>query len=151
MNSTLLLRLDYLRGIKIGEIYELKDFAFFMKNAIYELHVEEAPENEDLALCFQYSKNGWQLLNKSSEVHCAVNEITLTSNHWFQLHDGDTLEWGLSIWQINPEEQTDTKPDKKTVEKLKRFPIIRQLNIAVVTSREKKRKKKKRCKFGNQL
>lgn len=52
---------------------------------------------------------------------------------------------------IRGELQTDTKPDKKTVEKLKRFPIIRQLNIAVVTSREKKRKKKKRCKFGKQL
>ena len=45
---------------------------------------------------------------------------------------------------IRGELQTDTKPDKKTVEKLKRFPIIRQLNIAVVTSREKKRKKRKK-------
>lgn len=114
MNSTLLLRLDYLRGIKIGEIYELKDFAFFMKNAIYDLHVEEAPKNEDLALCFQYSENGWQLLNKSSAVHCAVNEITLTPNHWFHLHDGDILEWGLSIWQINPEEQIYTNPEFET-------------------------------------
>jgi hypothetical protein len=128
MNSTLLLRLDYCRGIKVGKIYELKDFACLLKTAIYSVHMETSP-TEDLALCFQYSANGWQLINKSLDVHCRVNGVTLASNHWCHLHDGDILEWGLSIWQVNPREQTASEYQSEPSKNFNASEIITPLEL----------------------
>lgn len=128
MNRTLLLRLDYCRGIKVGKIYELNDFAFFLKTAIYSIHIE-TPPTEGLALCFQPSAQGWQLLNQSADVLCRVNGVTLASNHWCHLHDGDILEWGLSIWQVNPEEQAASEYQSETAKNFKTSEEITPLEL----------------------
>ena len=101
MKRPLFLEFKYCRGIKIGEIYEVNECAFFIKNEIYNLYVDSHPVS-DLELSFLPVVNGWRLLNQSLDIHCAVNGITLAPNHWYQLHDDDILEWGLSIWRINP-------------------------------------------------
>ena len=101
MKRPLFLEFKYCRGIRIGEIYEINKCAFFIKNEIYNLYVDSYPES-DLELCFQPLVNGWRLLNQSVDIHCSVNGITLAPNHWCQLHEDDILEWGLSIWLINP-------------------------------------------------
>ncbi|MCO6514387.1 MAG: type VI secretion system-associated protein TagK [Snodgrassella sp.] len=123
MNSTLLLRLDYCRGIKVSKIYELNDFAFFSKTAIYNIHIG-TPPTEGLALCIQPSAQGWQLLNQSEDVLCRVNGVALALNHWCHLHDGDILEWGLSIWQVNPREQAASEYSSETTRNFKAFEEI---------------------------
>ncbi|PIT53118.1 hypothetical protein BHC44_06550 [Snodgrassella alvi] len=128
MNSTLLLRLDYCRGIKVGKIYELNDFAFFSKTAIYNIYIE-TPPTEDLALCIKPSVQGWQLLNKSADVLCRVNGVILAPDHWCHLHDEDILEWGLSIWQVNPREQAASEYPSETAQNFKTFKEITPLEL----------------------
>lgn len=115
MGSPLLLRLDYCRGIKIDKFFEVNEIAFMTKDEIYNIHID-SPLSLDSALCIQPLASAWRLLNQSSEVFCAINGITLAPNHWCQLHEGDVLQWGLSIWQINPTELLFSAPPSVTIE-----------------------------------
>lgn len=116
MENSLLLSLDYCRGIKIGQVYEIKNFAFFSETSIYSIQTE-LPATENLALSIRQSASGWQLLNLSKNVHCAVNGMPIASDNWCLLHDGDIFEWGLSIWQINPAQQFTPEIETETLNK----------------------------------
>lgn len=98
------------RGVLVDETIETTETVYFTHIEPYQI-CYELPAIKDIALCLEHVQNDWWLLNKSQDLRCAVNGAVLPQNFRVRLNDGDTLEWGLSVWHINPGQQAESKPE----------------------------------------
>ncbi|GEM_PF-536789 len=98
------------RGVLVDETNEITETVYFTHTSLYQL-CYELPAIKDIALCLERVENDWWLLNQSPDLRCAINGSVLQPNFRIRLNDGDTLEWGLSLWYVNPAERVESKPD----------------------------------------
>lgn len=92
------------RGVLVDEMSEITETVYFTHTSPYQL-CYELPAIKDIALCLEQVENDWWLLNQSPDLRCAINGSVLPQNFRIRLNDGDTLEWGLSFWHVNPGER----------------------------------------------
>ncbi len=97
------------RGVLVDETSEITETVYFTHLSPY-LVCYELPAIKDIALCLERVQNDWWLFNKSPDLRCAINGSVLPQNFRVRLNGGDTLEWGLSLWYVNPGEQVESEP-----------------------------------------
>lgn len=98
------------RGVLVNETIETTDTVYFTHISPYQI-CYELSAIKDIALCLERVQSDWWLLNQSPDLRCAINGSVLPQNFRVRLNDGDTLEWGLSVWHINPEVHVEAKPE----------------------------------------
>ena len=98
------------RGVLVDETSEITEAVYFTHISPYQV-CYEPPAIKDIALCLGRVQNDWWLSNKSPDLRCAINGSVLPQNFRVRLNDGDTLEWGLSLWYVNPGEKVESEPE----------------------------------------
>lgn len=93
----------------VDETFDITETVFFTHFSPYQLCYEQ-PARKDIALCLEWVQNAWWLRNQSPVLRCAINDTVLPQNFRVRLNDGDTVEWGLSVWHVNPGERVVSEP-----------------------------------------